>query len=286
MPLISLQTVRPPSQSLQKRLDAIYRQAPDPHPADRAFADVAWRYAIPRALPEALIEGFAWDAEGRRYESLSDITAYAVRVAGTVGAMMSVIMQVRDPAAVARACDLGVAMQFTNIARDVGEDARNGRLYLPRQWLGDVGLDADEWLANPRHSPQLGSVIARLLAQADLLYARAATGVSLLPASCRPAIHASRLLYAGIGRQVERNSYDSVTRRAVVPRGHKLALLASALAASLAPVTRNADAPLDEARFIIEAVAAATPPKAHPRGLIERALWVAELFARLEKSRP
>ena len=122
-------------EQLLGRLDRIYRGAPDNQPAGRAFADVAARYAIPREIPEALVEGFAWDARGKRYERLSDLHGYAVRVAGTVGAMMSLVMEVRDPEALARACDLGIAMQLTNIARDVGDGARIGRLYLPAEWL-------------------------------------------------------------------------------------------------------------------------------------------------------
>jgi phytoene synthase len=105
--------------------------------------------SLPRTLLEALLEGFAWDAEGRRYETIEDLHDYAARVAGTVGAMMALVMETRAPAALARACELGVAMQLTNIARDVGEDARNGRLYLPRAWMREAGLDPDAWLADP-----------------------------------------------------------------------------------------------------------------------------------------
>ncbi len=91
--------------------------------ADRVFADVVAKFSIPRELPEALLEGLAWDAEVRRYETLQDLGAYAARVAGSVGAMMTLVMGQRAPEIVGRACDLGVAMQLTNIARDVGEDA-------------------------------------------------------------------------------------------------------------------------------------------------------------------
>jgi phytoene/squalene synthetase len=132
---------------LRLRLAALYAGRPAERLADRALAAVAQRHGIPPALPEALIEGFAWDAEGRRYETLDDVQAYAARVAGTVGAMMALLMGTRDPAALARACDLGVAMQLSNIARDVGEDAAMGRLYLPRSWLREAGIDPDEWLA-------------------------------------------------------------------------------------------------------------------------------------------
>lgn len=112
---------------LRDRLDRAYAGRPRPGPVDRAFAEVVARFAIPRALFDALLEGFAWDAEGRRYEDFADLGAYAARVAGSVGAMMAVLMGVRAPEKLARACDLGTAMQLTNIARDIGEDARAGR---------------------------------------------------------------------------------------------------------------------------------------------------------------
>src|SRR5262249_50197475 len=102
--------------SQRDRLDRAYAGRPLPMPADRAFAHVVARFGVPRALPDALMEGLAWDAEGRRYEDFSALTDYAVRVAGAVGAMMAILMGVRAPHLIARACDLGVAMQLTNIA--------------------------------------------------------------------------------------------------------------------------------------------------------------------------
>ena len=86
----------------------------------------------------------------------------------------------------ARACELGVAMQLTNIARDVGEDARMGRLYLPRTWLREEGLDPDAWLAKPSFGPEIARVVSRLLSAADALYRRAEEGVWFLPRGCRP----------------------------------------------------------------------------------------------------
>ena len=128
-------------------------------------------------------------------------------------------------------------------------------------------------------------MISRLLAEADRLYTRASLGIDLLPAACRPAIHASRLLYAEIGREVERAAHDSVGRRAVVSTGRKSLLMCSALAASIARRTAS-DAPaLGEARFLLEAVAAAPQPEGRPRSFDERARWLTELFTRLEKQR-
>ena len=121
-------------------LDRIYSGYPGAHFVERGFADVVSTFAIPRAVPAALIEGLGWDAAGRRYDTLDDLIAYAVRVAGTVGFMMTLVMDRRDPHVLARACDLGVAMQLTNIARDIGEDAANGRLYMPGCWLRQAGV--------------------------------------------------------------------------------------------------------------------------------------------------
>jgi phytoene synthase len=200
--------------ALHRRLDAVYAGAPDA--ADLGFADVVMRFAIPRDLPASLIEGFAWDAQGRRYDDLHDLHAYATRVAGSVGAMMAIVMGTRSREALARACDLGIAMQLSNIARDVGEDARNRRVYLPLAWLRDEGIDADEWLAQPRHSPALARVVMRVLDEASRLYRSAGAGIAHLPAGCRAGIGLAARLYEEIGREVARRGGDSVASRAVV----------------------------------------------------------------------
>ena len=266
---------------LSSRLARVYEGRPDPHPADRAFAAVVEAHALPRALPEALLEGLMWDAEGRRYASLAGLQAYAARVAGSVGAMMAVVMGVRDPAALARACDLGVAMQLTNIARDVGEDARMGRVYLPLEWLEEAGIEADGLLARPFFSPALGAVVARLLASADALYDRAAPGIGALPLACRPGIGAARLIYAEIGREVARRRLDSVSSRAVVRGRRKLALLARSLAAAPLAITGPglAAPPLAETRFLVQAVVAS--PARAAREPLARIPWLIGLFERL-----
>jgi 15-cis-phytoene synthase len=241
--------------ALQTRLDAIYAGRPSTADADRALCQVVHRHGIPRELLDGLLEGFLWDAQGRRYETLSDVEDYGARVAGTVGAMMALVMGTRDAAALGRACELGVAMQLTNIARDVGEDARNGRLYLPRQWLREAGVDIDAWLAAPVFTPAIGQVTQRLLDRAEELYHRAEQGVAALPRDCRPAIHAARLVYAEIGHQLQREGLDSINRRTVVQRRRKLALIARATgAALLAPAEPQAGlVPLPAIQFLVSA---------------------------------
>jgi phytoene synthase len=282
--------------ALRARLDDAYSGQPQVAVADRALAAVVSHFALPRALPDALIEGFAWDCEGRRYETMAGLQDYAARVAGSVGAMMAVLMGVRDAEGLARACDLGVAMQLSNIARDVGEDARMGRLYLPLQWLREAGVDPDAWLANPVFNPQIAAVVQRLLAAADVLYARVGAGVALLPPACRPGINAARFLYAAIGHEVARRGMDSVSQRAVVGRGRKLGLLALALL-SIRPSRATQPAPcLAANRFLVDAAALHNPVPARQAAspahgawwrldarLSARAVWVIDLFERLER---
>jgi len=245
---------------LRARLGAAYAGRPHDAPADRAFADMIRDHAMPRALPEALIEGLAWDADNRTYGDLSGVRAYGARVAGAVGAMMTVLMGVRDPATLARACDLGVAMQLTNIARDVGEDAREGRLYLPRDWPRAEGIDPAAFLADPRYSEPLGDVVAGLLAEAERLYDRAAWGVRGLPRAARPGIRAARLIYREIGRDVARHGCDSIGRRAVVGAGVKRRLMLRAMSGLGLPQLGRGAEPLAETRFLVDAVVACPPP--------------------------
>jgi len=279
--------------ALHSRLDHIYAGGPLPLGVERAFADVVARFAIPRALPDALLEGFAWDVEGRRYEDIDELHAYAARVAGTVGTMMAVLMGARSGDALARACDLGVAMQLSNIARDVGEDARAGRLYLPLQWLREAGIDPDAWMANPVHSEALAVVVRRLLQAADVLYQRVGSGVAQLPMACRPGINASRFLYAEIGREVERQGGNAIARRAVVPASRKARLLARSLVTALPASMERPAPPLAQTRFLVEAIIAGelramTPEGGHPASipwwnLHDRVLWTVDLFERLER---
>jgi 15-cis-phytoene synthase len=240
--------------ALRERVDRVYAGRPRDAVVERAFTGVVERFEIPRAIPDALVEGMEWDALGRSYETAADVRAYGVRVAGTVGLMMTLVMGRRQPDVLARACDLGVAMQLTNIARDVGEDARMGRVYLPGEWLAAAGVDRDELLADPRPTKEVRAVVARLLAEADVLYASADAGVGHLPRDCRTAIRAARLVYSSIGGAIRRADFDSVTRRAVVPIHRKLWLVLRAFGARArraAPLEAGASA---EAAPLLEAV--------------------------------
>ena len=285
--------------ALNERLRRVYAGDPMAYEPDRALAAVVREFDLPLELVAALLEGFEWDAEGRRYETIEDLQGYGARVAGSVGAMMAVVMRTRSEQALARACDLGVAMQLTNIARDVGEDARFGRLYLPLAWMREAGLDPDAWLANPAFDARIASVVDRLIKAADELYQRSEHGIAQLPRDCRPAIRAARLVYAEIGRELEKAGLDSINRRAVVSGRRKLVLLARATSAMLiAPANPNVElAALPANQFLVEAAMqqggektgaqggtklnTSQPPR---RSFEERARWTAELFERLQQA--
>ena len=261
---------------LHERLDAAYAGRPRNAPEDRAFAAIVEGFEMPRALPEALLEGLAWDAVERRYDTLSDVRAYSARVASAVGAMMCVLMRVRDGDVLARACDLGVAMQLTNIARDVGEDAREGRIYLPLDWLEEAGIDPDALLADPRATPELGRTVHRVLKEADRLYVRSEAGIAALPRRTRTGIFAARLIYSAIGGAVRRNEYDSIHHRARTGKGRKLALIGAAAlrtgASLILPRSPIIYAPpLEEVQFL---VAAAGRQRTGPPGRTESFLSI------------
>lgn len=243
------------SHRLKLRLDKIYAGKPEDDLGDKAFADVVERYSIPRIVPDALIEGFQWDEAGRTYDSMDDLLGYAARVASTVGVMMTMIMGQTERATLARAADLGLAMQLTNIARDVGEDARNGRVYLPEHLLALHGLSREALVANPQFSEPLGHAVRDLLASADDFYARAMRGVAGLPLKCRPAIRGAALIYRKIGHEIERNGYNSVDYRAHTSGRTKIEtmLYAAATPYLLKPVSAEAADP--SVAFLVDAAA-------------------------------
>ena len=278
--------------TLQGRLDRIYQGTPSDNTVDRVLARIVDRHGLPRPLLDALLEGFAWDASGRAYQNLSEVFDYGARVAGVVVVMMAVLMGVRDAHALSRAADLGVAMQLTNIARDVGEDARAGRLYLPRDLLAKASVQPEEFLKNPQFTPALGSVVRQLLDEAKRLYRRSESGMPKLPTSARPGIYAARLLYAQIGTAIENNGYDSVSQRAYIGVFGKTQLIVKTSAWVGLGTESLTEPALTECQYLIDAVTCnrLTAPKDLPSESLlgrsyRRLLWTLDLFATLEARR-
>lgn len=264
-------------EGLRARLDAVYLGMPYNNPVDLAFAATVHKYDLPKQVPLSMFEGFEWDIRGKHYETLSDVIDYSARVAGTVGIMMSVIMGRREARTLARASDLGLAMQLTNIARDVGEDARNGRVYLPENWLVDAGLSSQALIDNPQHSDALGRVVKQLIMIAGDVFDRAITGVADLPPSCRPSIRAAAHIYREIGKEVARNHYNSIDYRAHTSRGRKIGLLLKSAPHPFAYDICDPEPPLNELAYLVDA--AVSEDTMAPN----TAEWMLDLFATLHQ---
>jgi phytoene synthase len=246
---------------LSERIAGCYAGIPEDRPVDRALSRVASGHAIPRALFDALIEGFSWGLEARRYQTLDSLLDYAVRVAGSAAIGTVLLMGVRSRQALERACDFGVAVELVHVARDVGVQARRGRLLLPVEWLEEAGVDVDLFLAHPTASPGVRAVVQRVLRAADAFFLRADPGIRALPFDCRPAVRAARYVYGALGDVIERAELDTVTRRAEVsaPRIARLAIRAIRPAGG---ETRSlSQSPLPAARFLVDAV---TAPRGAP----------------------
>lgn len=242
---------------VRRRIDAVFGAARPERSVDRALREVVVRTGLPRAPFDAMLEGFLWDAAGRRYATLEALHGYGVRVAGTVGVLFAHLCGVRQTAVLARAVNLGVAMQLTNVARDVFEDARAGRVYLPLDWLASAGIDPDDLVRTPRVTQGLLAVVRRLLDEADGLYARAHAGIGRLPARARPGVLAARWIYADIGGRLRRAG-QRLERRARTGRLRKLARLVQAWVAApvlpwTSPMADSAE-PLEAARPLLAAV--------------------------------
>lgn len=197
-------------------------------PVFEALRRVVKRHEIPHRHPQELLAGFEMDVAGRRYETVDDTLQYCYHVAGVVGVMMAMIMGVRDPQVLDRASDLGLAFQLTNIARDVVDDARMGRVYLPAELLRKHGVaeiraeDRAQW-------PALHAASLDLLDLAERYYASAYIGMSALPPRSAWAIGAARRVYRAIGHKLRAGGPAAWEERVSTTKAEKIRLLAAAL---------------------------------------------------------
>ena len=201
------------------------REAIDGNPNGEAFEALAWvvkAHEIPARYPLELLEGFAMDARDHHYETIDDTLLYSYHVAGVVGVMMAMIMGTRHTATLQRACDLGIAFQLTNIARDVIEDAGRERIYLPAAWLREAGIEATpEAILDSANHEAVYSVVLRLLDTADAYYRSARYGLQRLPFRCACAIGAARVIYRDIGNIIRGSGAAILNHRAVVSKRRK-----------------------------------------------------------------
>lgn len=198
-------------------------------PAFDALRIVAAETQLPHCFTRDHIAGFALDAADWRPQTEDDLMRYCYHVAGVVGCMMAVVMGVSpdDDATLDRACDLGLAFQLANIARDVGEDASVGRHYLPVAWLDEMGIPADAIMA-PEHRPQLAKLGQRLGDLAAAYEESARFGTPALNFRSAWAVLAAAGIYGGIGREVARRGGMAWDRRVTTSGFQKLGWIVKA----------------------------------------------------------
>jgi phytoene synthase len=190
-------------------------------PVFLAWANAQASFGIPSGYASQLIEGCGRDLAGTRYETFEDLAEYAYGVASTVGLMAMHIIGYEGLDALPYAVRLGVALQITNILRDVGEDWRNGRVYLPQEELAAFGL-SDEDIARQEVTDQWRAFMAFQIDRNRKLYEEAIPGIALLQPDGRFAIEAAAELYRAILEDIEANDYNVFKRRARISAFGKL----------------------------------------------------------------
>ena len=213
---------RDPRETLEAWRTRLRDAGPDDHPALRAWRDASATFGIDAALAEELMRGVLMDLSQVRYATYADLEVYCYRVASVVGLMTSEIFGYSDPQALERAAALGLAMQLTNICRDVGEDAALGRIYLPRDELSRFGVDESAILER-RLDDRFVDLMRFQIERARRLYADAEPGIAQLSRDSRFTVLLSSRLYGRILDRIERNGYDVLSRRAYVPLHLKIA---------------------------------------------------------------
>jgi phytoene synthase len=201
-------------EKLYTHTEAALAGSPPDIPAFQALAYVVEKHALPHRYPPELLEGFVMDVEEREFHTFDDTLLYCYHVAGVVGVMMAWIMGVREEETLHRACDLGLAFQLTNIARDVIEDAENDRIYLPLSWLHEAGLPANpDTLLKEQYRQQLYTVTSQLLNEAEPYYASARIGIRQLPYRSAWAIATALEVYRDIGTKLDRGGMQAWQNR-------------------------------------------------------------------------
>lgn len=216
---------------LERGLDEVYdfRRTPSDSLL-AAFQQVVLAFGLPRYYPSQLLAGMRMDVEGRRYRTLNELLEYCYCVAGTVGLMMAHVLGSREPGALAHAAHLGMAMQLTNVCRDVREDWLLGRSYIPVELLAQEqgagraltprGLAALEAQREP-----LREGVRSLLREASRLYSSGARGIRSLGWRAAWSVAAAGLVYREIGVRLARQGHDVMAARSVVPGWRKLLLV-------------------------------------------------------------
>lgn len=211
-------------ESLRNELVICHRTGESEHSVMRAFAPVMKLYSIPIEYPMDLLKGVTMDMEFDRYTTFDDLYVFCYRVASVVGLMMTCVLGYKDESAFEYAEKMGIAMQLTNILRDVQEDKNMGRIYLPLNDLQEYGVDPDDILRE-RFSPELRNCMKFQVDRAHHYYDEGDKGITLLPRESQYAISSASKIYRGILRKIEIQGYNPFLGRVFVPNQKKMQIL-------------------------------------------------------------
>jgi phytoene synthase len=213
-------------QLIQEDVERIYAGELPRLPESHWLRELVIRYRFPQRWADDFLAGMAFDLDFSPMRSVAELEHYSYRVAGVVGLMLSRILGVSDARATAHAISLGIAMQLTNIARDIAEDWERGRFYLPLEWMSFQEVPRE-----PLDEEQLRPAVEQLLRLADRHYEHGRRGLRYLPASARWSIRVAADIYQEIGNVIRRADYRVLKTRHYVTTAQKMSRLGVALAA-------------------------------------------------------
>jgi phytoene synthase len=213
-------------------LGAVFDGRPPQTSQGRMLAPLVKQFNLPRAAFAALIEGVEMDLDSRRYESFTDLYEYCIRVASAIGLICLEIFGYDDPRSREYATDLGVALQLTNILRDVPEDLSRGRVYIPQDELrahgcteGDLAREVSE-AGNGVRSPNVKALLRQQADRARTYYCKAAAELPLVDRRRLAAAEIMSAIYRGILSRIERADYDVFSRVVRIPRPQRAVIAA------------------------------------------------------------
>ncbi len=221
---VRLQEVEQRLSQWKEHLRRTYDGESSENPILIAFSDVLRRYHIDISLPFTLIDGVCMDLTKNRYETFDELYEYSYKVASVVGLMISEVFGYKDKSALDHAVDLGIAMQLTNILRDIGEDLLRDRIYLPAEDLRHFGV-SEEDLFNHHMSDAFISMMRFQIERTRRYYESADKGIPMLSSDSQIPVRLARVNYARILDKIEENNYQVFTRRAHLSLTQKMAIL-------------------------------------------------------------
>lgn len=209
---------------VESELRIAYREGESQHPVIQPFSVAAQKYKIPMEYALDLLKGVLMDTEKNRYQTFDELYVFCYRVASVVGLMMTPVLGYSNPTALVYAEKLGIAMQLTNILRDVLEDKNAGRIYFPQDEMKRFGVTDEDILAE-RATPQFLEMMKFNIDRARKYYQEAEPGIAMLDKESQFAIYAASAIYSGILGKLEARGCDPFPGRVFVPKGKKIRIL-------------------------------------------------------------